>query len=92
MTVYVDKLQDWGWWSKSGGSCHMASDVSESELRAFARQIGLPDAWYQSHPDHPHYDLSATWRRKAIQAGAVALPNSEFVKKCSRMFNPAIGA
>lgn len=90
MTVYVDELENRGWWAKKGGSCHMASDTSETELLAFARALGLPDGWYQQHPIHPHYDLNADWRRKALLQGAREATNVDFVKRCSRIFNPAI--
>lgn len=90
--IYVDPLVKWGKWNKTGGSCHLASDTSEAELQAFACKIGLLDEWFQPHPLHPHYDLSANMRRRTVAAGALEVSASVFVKKCSRVFNPAITA
>jgi len=76
MAVYVDALfsveqqQGYcGWqWTQA---CHMFADTT-AELHAFAKRIGLKRAWFQNSR-HPHYDLTATKRRRALAAGAVEL-------------------
>jgi Protein of unknown function (DUF4031) len=74
MTVYVDDMRlrarvgrlDARW------SHLLADDVDE--LHAFARGIGLRRSWFQGPPGHhPHYDVTDTKRRQAIQAGAKAI-------------------
>lgn len=72
MTVYVDDLARYP--TKIPcfrlGSCHMMADTLD-ELHAMAAKIGLKRAWFQDHPHHPHYDLTASKRVDALQAGAV---------------------
>ena len=68
MTVYVDDLKLWGNWHY-GLSCHMTADT-EAQLHAMARRIGMRPEWLQSGR-HPHYDLTAYRRERAIKAGAV---------------------
>jgi len=79
--IYVDELRTYP------GSrrlwCHMATDGDLEELHQFAARIGLSRRWFQNHPKHPHYDLSATRRLLAIRAGAAAITSEEMVKKLS---------
>jgi hypothetical protein len=40
------------------------------ELHLMAEKIGMRREWFQNHADHPHYDLTASRRVKAIANGA----------------------
>lgn len=77
MTVYVDRLMDFGWVlrGRPTKSCHMFSDdpTDHSELHAKAEEIGMRREWFQG-PDkssYPHYDLTPRRRVLAVEAGAV---------------------
>ncbi len=72
MTVYVDEFRQWGPTRIrcfAAGSCHMTADTLD-ELHAMARRIGLRPRWFQPHPIHPHYDLTASRREHALRVGA----------------------
>lgn len=74
MTVYVDRLPaGWGRWS--GGAHMLGSDLDE--LHQMAARIGLKRVWFQAHTTFAHYDLTASKRRLAIQAGAVEIELGE---------------
>lgn len=80
MTIYVDPLMDFGW--KLRGSptenCHMFTDeIDLSELHRIAEAIGLKRAWFQDSSSAPHYDLTPSRRRLAIQQGAVEIGHKE---------------
>ena len=72
MSVYVDHSRpclrnpDWPY----DTCCHMWADTEE-ELHELARRIGLKRRWFQKEPDRlPHYDLTASMRVEALEAGA----------------------
>lgn len=74
--IYVDEIMTI--WPKSrfvakfGNQwCHMTCDGDIEELHALAEKIGLKRQWFQSKSSTPHYDLTPTYREKALQAGAV---------------------
>lgn len=77
VTVYVDEYRRWGVGRVPrcfrAGSCHLTADTTE-ELHVFAKRIGLKRSWFQDHPLHPHYDLTAKKRHAAILRGAVFAP------------------
>jgi hypothetical protein len=75
MSVYVDKLRDWGW--KLGPSCHLIADSNE-ELHEFAAKIGMKRSWFQKKSSGPHYDLSASKRADAVKWGAIELEDEPF--------------
>lgn len=77
MSVYVDKLRDWGW--NHGPSCHLIADTLP-ELHDFANRLGLKRSWFQPK-SHPHYDLVASKRARAVQLGAVELDRQSLVAK-----------
>lgn len=87
MTIYIDKLRNWGWKNHGknmGPSCHLISDQpptahgpNNTELHNFALTIGLLHTWYQKHPQ-PHYDLTTTKRQLALQKGATELQDRPF--------------
>jgi hypothetical protein len=50
---------------------HMFADSVE-ELHDFAAKLGLKREWFQDK-SAPHYDVSLTVRKRAIELGAVAI-------------------
>src|SRR5512146_456082 len=65
--------------------CHMMTDSEDlQELHDFAKRIKMQPDWFQDDDAHPHYDLSETFRRAAIKAGAVAVPDRVLIRLCSR--------
>jgi len=72
VAVYVDNLRPTApsrkWPFK--WACHLWAD-HVAEQHNFASQLGLKREWFQNHPDHPHYDLTAKMRLKAIRVGAI---------------------
>lgn len=64
------------WW-------HLMADSVE-ELHEFADKIGLKRSWFQPN-SAPHYDVTAYYRQKAVQAGAVELDRVGIVTLC-RMY------
>jgi hypothetical protein len=81
MGVYVDLLgpsiPNKNWPYKH--SCHLIADT-EIELHDFARRIGLKRAWHQKKAFQiSHYDLTTHMRRKAINYGAEAITQHQFV-------------
>lgn len=78
MAVYVDEMTDWGW--RLGPSCHMIAD-SDEELHLFAERIGLRRRWVQTHRRFGlHYDLTASRRARAVEAGAVEVSARDLVR------------
>lgn len=76
MSVYVDHgLNPFGRMKM----CHMLAD-SLDELHAMADAIGMKRAWFQNTPGHPHYDLSMSKRKLAIQHGAIEIDNRQLVE------------
>lgn len=81
-------------------SCHLTADT-EKELYVFAVGVlGLKRSWFQSHPTHPHYDLTRNKRTLAVKNGAVEIVGlfrtkprkndrlkKEGNKKCSMQMN-----
>jgi len=70
--VYVDPVMEHGGsatfkWTRS---CHMYADTLD-ELHAMALSIGMKRAWFQNHPEFPHYDLVPARRERAVAAGAI---------------------
>jgi hypothetical protein len=49
--------------------CHMTADTLD-ELHAMARQLGLKPEWFQDGR-FPHYDVSESKRKRAVQLGAI---------------------
>jgi len=76
MSVYVDKLRDYGW--HRGPSCHLIADSVE-ELIDFAVAMGLRREWYQPKSS-PHFDLTAGAREVAIGHGAIEIDQRQLVK------------
>lgn len=82
MAVYVDPLTNWGWRPRGVEveSCHMVADT-DAELHAMAQRIGMQLAWAQKmdHENqyHHHYDLVASRRELAVQAGATEITHDQ---------------
>jgi hypothetical protein len=77
MAVYVDEAI-WNWQGMRWA--HLVAD-EESELHRFAAALGVPRLVYQGPPKtaHPHYDITALERRRAITHGAIACTREEIV-------------
>ncbi len=73
MTIYVDALREVDGPRGRGFWCHLTTDGELFELHRFARRLGLKRDWFQDHPRHPHYDLTAGMRWRAIALGAKAV-------------------
>lgn len=64
--------------------CHMMSTLTnraqaEQELHDFAARLGLKRQYFQQSLRHPHYDLSPSKRRLAIQMGATVVSSKAMV-------------
>lgn len=81
MPVYVDPLcpaprnRNWRW----RYSCHMTADTPE-ELNRMAQRLGLSCTWLHATSALPHYDLTESKRRRAVELGAVEITRQEFVR------------
>lgn len=80
MSVYVDPLINYGW--KYGASCHLTADTVE-ELHVFAQSIGMKRGWFQlsAGKEIPHYDLTGSKRKLAVNKGAIELSRKEMSDK-----------
>ena len=90
MTVYIDGARN-GFGRMV--MCHMLADTP-AELHAMADAIGMKRHWYQS-PDKasfPHYDLSITRRRLAVEKGAKELTRQELSAHMKRVKAEIINA
>ncbi len=78
--IYVDSLNHWGWKIRGRrvASCHMIADTAD-ELHDFAATIGLKREWYHDGIRYPHYDLTASRRAAAVEAGAIECDRRAFV-------------
>jgi hypothetical protein len=83
--IVVDACRPCGAPWPGGVACHLVSDESERELLDFAQGIGIPLRWYQIGAlSAPHFDLSPSWRKKAIAAGAVTVNRPGMVEAIRR--------
>ena len=57
--------------------CHMVADTEE-ELHEMADKIGMRREWFQNG-SHPHYDVSKSRRKMAVENGAVEITIRELV-------------
>ena len=87
MSVYVDRLRNWGW--KLGPSCHLIADTNE-ELHEFAARLGMRRSWFQKATSGPHYDLTEPKRRLAVSLGAVELEDRPFHEILKRWRDDAV--
>ena len=100
LTVYVDRLAEWGWKPQGVAvpSCHLFTDSLDlAELHDIAARIGMRRVWFHNKESAPHYDLTAERRSAAVALGAIELdwPNSVRVWKARRAAlaasTPAVG-
>ena len=82
--IVVDWLMSHGWvlHGRPVKSCHLMStehDLDLTELVTFGIKLGIPSTWLH-HPEHgvPHYDLTASWRVRAVDQGATELTKESF--------------
>ena len=80
--IFVDKLRsclrnkNWPY----DKSCHLFADSIE-ELKIFAVVIGLKKSWFQDNKRLPHFDLTEGMRVRAVNGGAIEMPNKEFFNR-----------
>jgi hypothetical protein len=81
--IMVDEFRRWGPNQPRPfhrGSCHLTVAGSTPEdieaLHEFAASIGLKREWFQGGRV-PHYDLTASVRRRALVAGAVFISSKD---------------
>lgn len=81
MTCYVDRLRDhYNTGLRYRQWCHLIADT-EDELHKMAKKLKLDRAWFQGK-SFPHYDLTPSKRRQAVQFyGAIELEDKAFVTK-----------
>lgn len=71
---------------------HMIGETVE-ELHEFAKKIGLHKCYYRNprKKRHPHYDLmNERIREKAIENGAILVPDREIVRLCKKFYGERI--
>lgn len=86
MSVYVDRVRDWGGmvkgYARRHGTkwSHLIADT-EKELHAFALSIGLKPEWAQ-YPgtSYFHYDVIPSKRALAIKRGAIEVDDKTFLE------------
>lgn len=80
MSVYVDHARN-----KLGRMkmCHMIADTIE-ELHEAAANIGMKREWFQPLST-PHYDVSLSRRRVAVELGAIECDRRTFVEHIRRV-------
>ncbi|WP_321935482.1 DUF4031 domain-containing protein [Paraburkholderia sp. J8-2] len=82
MTIYVDRLEDWGFIIRGRRvrSCHLFTDGHDiEELHRFAERIGMRREWFQVARSAPHYDLTPSRRAEAVRLGAIEVGRREAV-------------
>jgi hypothetical protein len=83
MAVYVDDARN-----RFGRMimCHMIADTVE-ELHSMADAIGMRRAWFQPK-SFPHYDVSLSRRKLAVERGARCLTQRELVSVIRKLRHP----
>lgn len=83
--VYVDDAEvlkhGYAWF-------HLMAD-SIQELHEFAANIGLSKRAFHRGARYPHYDVTFSQRRRALQHGAVAITARDAVRIGRRIAEPA---
>lgn len=73
MAILIDNAiwpwREWLW-------CHMISDTSVSELKDFAKSIGIPERGFQGD----HFDLPDHMRQISIERGAIEVNSREILR------------
>lgn len=83
MTIYVDPPQEHPTRLRHKVWSHMVSDEGPEELHAMAKRIGLKRSWSQEPPksSQHHYDVTPSYREKAVAAGAKEVTTRELVAR-----------
>lgn len=80
MAVYVDdELIPW----RGKLWCHLVADTLP-ELHAFARKLGLRQAWFQANAAYPHYDVTISVRDRALSMGA-CMGDRQTIIACAKL-------
>lgn len=78
--VYVDdELIPW----RGKLWCHLVADTLP-ELHAFARRLGLREAWFQVKAAYPHYDVTVSVRDRALTMGA-SMGDRQTIITCAKL-------
>jgi hypothetical protein len=72
--IYIDPPR---WPGRGRLWSHLVSDVSFTELHAFAELLGVPRRAFE----RDHYDLPAERARVAVWLGAALVPSREIVER-----------
>ena len=87
MAVYVDdELISW----RGKRWCHLVAE-SLPELHAFARRLGLREAWFQAKSAHPHYDVTVNVRDRALTLGA-SMGDRAAIIACARLLRQELSS
>ncbi len=80
--IYIDTPRKVFFRNRARQSSHMASDLNTKELIAFAKSIGLKEAWIKNRGEYKeHIDLFDGAIEKAIAAGAIVISPRDLVIK-----------
>ncbi|MBC8741832.1 DUF4031 domain-containing protein [Paraburkholderia sp. UCT31] len=69
---------------------HLSADSLE-EMHAFASAIGVNQCWFHRGTRHPHYDVTAEQRDRAISAGAIPVDQRTLLRVAKGMARPTRG-
>jgi hypothetical protein len=71
---------------------HMGSDDPTPEgiaaLHEFAESIGCKRSWFQPHRIVDHYDVTDSYKARAIAAGAESVTTREYLTRCRKDKRP----
>lgn len=67
--------------------CHLMAE-SIPELMQFARKIGLKEEWFQGDGIYPHFDVSLSKRKLAVENGAIEVTAREMIKIMKPIYWP----
>jgi Protein of unknown function (DUF4031) len=78
VSVYVDTMR--AKFRAGMIMCHMVADTL-TELHEMALQVGLRREWFQDWPEasFPHYDITLSKRKLALEFGAVEVDRHQLV-------------
>jgi hypothetical protein len=76
MSVYVDSQRNP---FQRMIMCHMVADTPE-ELHEMARAIGMRRDWFQDKGSMPHYDVSLSRRKLAVERGAIEISDEKLIE------------
>jgi hypothetical protein len=69
--------------------CHMfCRPGDEQALHSIADKIGMKRSWFQDKPGFPHYDLTASKRKLAIELGVIEINLREWLRNEQKRKSP----